>query len=591
MCGIAGLAGPDAARHQTTVWAMGVSQSHRGPDGTLKAAAADGRAVLAMNTLLIVDPSAEPGPYLDTDSGLLLAFNGEIYNFRQQAAAWGIPLADRETDAHLVLRAWAKLGAACLDGLDGMFALALYDPNEGEAGRLFLARDRLGEKPLYWRLDGSRLAFASEVTTLTGYGQAPLVVRPEMLAIETPVGVETPFQGVQLLAPASLLSFDLASGSLEHTTWWHLEDREPWQADYEPALARFSVVLAEQVPLRAPSGDFALLLSGGLDSSVLAYLMRPPVCVTVRYRGQDRLDESRIATAIARDIGAELVVVEPDTADFTTVLPHMINALDYPMGNAATFSEYMAYRAVADQGVKVVVGGLGPDEFLMGYVRHALVLFGPDAVLDAGLEAYRPLAGKLLHPAGGPLDPAEAAARLILRGPDPDGRVRELVADAFTRSDGDAARALTLAELATAWRPLVMTSDKLASAFALERRSPFLARDLVELSYRLPAEHKITAPAAGKRVLRDAAKALGLPREVWASRDKLGFASPVPAWLTGPLAQWADAQIRTALDDAPATLRPLLERGLEPGGRFDRSRMQALMAAAWFSDQTVKAAA
>ncbi|MEV5238483.1 asparagine synthase-related protein [Streptomyces cinnamoneus] len=165
------------------------------------------------------------------------------------------------------------------------------------------------------------------------------------------------------------------------------------------------------------------------------------------------------------------------------------------------------------------------------------------------------------------------------------------MADAFTRSGGDAARALTLAELATAWRPLVMTSDKLASAFALERRSPFLARDLVELSYRLPAEHKITGPAAGKRILRDAAKALGLPGEVWASRDKLGFASPVPAWLTGPLAPWADAQIRTALDDVPATLRPLLERGLEAGGRFDRFRMQALMAAAWFSDQTVKAAA
>ncbi|MGW2370563.1 hypothetical protein ACWCZ5_34310 [Streptomyces sp. NPDC001667] len=131
MCGIAGLAGPDAARHQTTVWAMGMSQSYRGPDGTLQAASPDGRAVLAMNTLMIVDPAAHPGPYLDAGSGLLLAFNGEIYNFRQQAAAWGIPLADRETDAHL-----AKLGAACLDGLDGMFALALYDPNAGEAGRL-----------------------------------------------------------------------------------------------------------------------------------------------------------------------------------------------------------------------------------------------------------------------------------------------------------------------------------------------------------------------------------------------------------------------------------------------------------------------
>jgi asparagine synthase (glutamine-hydrolysing) len=161
----------------------------------------------------------------------------------------------------------------------------------------------------------------------------------------------------------------------------------------------------------------------------------------------------------------------------------------------------------------------------------------------------------------------------------------------MAQAGGDLARALTLADLATAWRPLVMTSDKLASAYALERRSPFLARDLVELSYRLPQEHKISHPAQGKRILRDAAKSLGLPREVWGSRDKLGFASPVPAWLNGHLAAWANAQINTALAEAPAALRPLLEGGLKPGGPFDRTRMQALMAAAWFCDQQVRTAA
>ncbi|MET7715318.1 asparagine synthetase B [Streptomyces sp. NPDC005407] len=588
MCGIAGLAGADAVRHEHTVGAMGATQAHRGPDGTMHAAAGDGRAVLSMNTLLIVDPQAMPGPYLDRETGVLLAFNGEIYNYRQQAAAWGIPLGDRESDSHFLLRAWARIGPSCLDGLDGMFALAVYDPR---AGKLFLARDRLGEKPLYWRLDGGRLAFASEVTTLTGYGAAPLVLRPEMLAIETPVGVDTPFQGIQLLAPATLLTYDVATGSLDQHTYWTLTDRQPFTGTYREALAKYSVVLAEQVPLRAPACDFALLLSGGLDSSALAYLMRPPVCVTVRYPGQDRLDESKIAATIARDIGAELVVVEPDPIDFTTVLPHMMSALDYPMGNASTFSEYMAYRKISDLGLKVAIGGLGPDEFLMGYVRQALVLFGADAVQAARMDAYQPLAAKLLHPAGEDLAPAEAVARLVLRGPDAEGRIRDLIADAMEKAGGDLARALTLADLATAWRPLVMTSDKLASAYALERRSPFLARELVELSYRLPVEYKIAHPAEGKRILRDAAKALGLPQEVWGSRDKLGFASPVPSWLNGKLAGWADAQIRTALAEAPAAMRPLLEGGLKPGGRFDRTRMQALMAAAWFCDQTVRAAA
>ncbi|WBP84680.1 transposase [Kitasatospora cathayae] len=196
-------------------------------------------------------------------------------------------------------------------------------------------------------------------------------------------------------------------------------------------------------------------------------------------------------------------------------------------------------------------------------------------MLGAGLEAYRPLASKLVNEAGGPMSPAEAIVKLVLRGQDPDGRLRELVTDALSRADGDLARGLTLADLATAWRPLVMTSDKLASAFALERRSPFLARDPVEFAYRLAVEHKIADPAAGKRILRDAAKALGLPREVWGSRDKLGFASPVPSWLSGPLEPWARAQISSALDQAPRGLQPLLAGGLRPGGRAVRPHPDA----------------
>ncbi|MEU7336689.1 asparagine synthase-related protein [Streptomyces sp. NPDC007074] len=175
------------------------------------------------------------------------------------------------------------------------------------------------------------------------------------------------------------------------------------------------------------------------------------------------------------------------------------------------------------------------------------------------------------HTAGEELTPAEAVTRLVLRGPDPDGRIRDLVVTAMDTGGGDLARGL--ADLATAWRPLVMTSDKLASAYVLERRSPYLARDPVELSYRLPADHKIAHPAEGKRILRDVARALGLPREVWGSRDKLGFASPVPTWQNGKLAAWVDAQIHTALAEASVAMRPLLEGGFKPVGRFDRTRM------------------
>ncbi|MER7195815.1 hypothetical protein [Streptomyces flaveolus] len=248
MCGIAGLVGADAARHERTVGAIGASHAHRGPDGTMHAASSDGRAVLAMNTLMIVDPQAMPGPYLDRETGVLLACRGEIYNYRQQATACGIPLGPRETDAHFALRAFAKISPSCLDGLHGMFALAVYDPR---IGRLFLARNRLSEKPLYWHLDGGRLTFASEVATLTGYGPAPLVLRPEVLAIETPGGIDTPFQDIQMLPPATVLTFDIASGSLDQHTYWNLAGRQPFEGTYAEALANVSVVLAEQ-PAASP---------------------------------------------------------------------------------------------------------------------------------------------------------------------------------------------------------------------------------------------------------------------------------------------------------------------------------------------------
>ncbi|SHJ76997.1 asparagine synthase (glutamine-hydrolysing) [Nocardiopsis flavescens] len=579
MCGVAGLAGPDAHLHTDTVTAMSATQRHRGPDGTRTACTGDGHAVMAMNILKIVDPTAENGPYSDPATGLMLVVNGEVFNHREIVRQRDIALGPGETDAHVLLRAWAQAGPRVLEEAEGMFALAVYDPRRRT---LHLARDRFGEKPLYWRADGSRIAFASEVAGLIGYGPAPVVYRPEMAALETPIGTDTPYQGIQLLPPGNLLTFDLRSASITHTRWWDLAATEPATTTYTSALDQAVDLLESTVAGRAHSGRSALLLSGGLDSALLAHLLRPEVCVTVRYPGRERFDESATAARVARTIGAELLVVEPGPGDLRAELGRIVSALDYPVGNASLLSEHMAYRAIADAGIRVVYGGLGPDELLMGYARHALTLFGPRAV-EQGLDAYRPLAAKLLHDAGPDRGEQETVTRLIARGPDPQNRVSSLVADCFERAGGDTSRALTLVELATAWRPLVSTSDKLASAFGLERRSPYLARGFAEFCYSLPVSHKITRPALGKRILRDAARELGVGQEVWAATDKKGFASPVPAWLNDPglLSPWCEESIRTALTTAPSALLPLLKAGLEPAARFDRTRAQALLTAYW----------
>jgi asparagine synthase (glutamine-hydrolysing) len=181
----------------------------------------------------------------------------------------------------------------------------------------------------------------------------------------------------------------------------------------------------------------------------------------------------------------------------------------------------------------------------MGYVRHLLALSGPGIVADPSLEASRALAAKLTVDGAHTADPVEIVTRLVLRGSDVQGRIPTVVKEALERAKGDLARALTLVEFATAWRPLVLTSDKLASAFGLERRSPYLARDIVELSYRLPVEYKVEGQARGKRILRDAARSFGLRSDLCDTQGKLGFGSAVPRWLNGPLAAWADTRIRS----------------------------------------------
>lgn len=587
MCGIAGIAGRNAARTWVvTARQMLNAQAHRGPDGWDVIAGRDGRAVLGMNTLRIVDSRVDLGPYEDPGSGVVLTFNGEIYNFRQVAAQLGIRIDAGESDAHLVLRAWVDRGAEVLADLDGMFALAVYDPRDST---LTLARDRLGEKPLYWRQDGDRIAFASEPGALLEYAGAAVTGRAEMLAVESPLGSETPYAGVQLLEPGHVRVFDVVTTSSTHRCYWSLPQAEHRQAfavergDYDQAVATLTRLLGEHVPARIPTDPWALLLSGGLDSALLAYLMRPPVCVTVRYPGYERLDESAAAARVATAIGAQLVVVEPTLEEFRAGVPDLVRALGYPMGNASTFSEHAAYAAVADLGMRVVAGGAGPDELLLGYARHAIAVFGSEAAFAGGLGAYQPLAAVLT---GQPRATGrDAYLRLVLRGPDDDGAVAALITG---RMDGstELGQALTLADLEVSWRALMLTSDALASRLGLERRSPYLARELVEFAYAMPLAHKLRVAGAGKSLLRDAAGRLGVPDELRRCGDKLGFASPVPAWLSGPLEPWCLDLLDQAEPLAPAgVLRDVLHRGRHPGGPFERARSQALMTAVWLLQQ------
>jgi asparagine synthase (glutamine-hydrolysing) len=590
MCGVCGVATPlGRTGDPALVRRMARTLHSRGPDASRVRAGGAGEAVFAMTTLAVVRPGHGFGPFVDPETGVMVTYNGELYGFEETAARRGIPLGPHDTDAAFVLCSYLREGLGFLDHVDGMYAMAIHDPREAAT---FLVRDRIGQKPLYYREVGGVLHFASETKALLEGPAVTVELPAAVTAVEVPVGrPATPYAGVELLEPGAVLRYDHRTGTTSAWRYWETAacvrlsaDRREWTAD--DWTEWYAAGLATSAQQHRGTGDHALLLSGGVDSGVLAYLLQPSLCFTVRYPGHPELDESERAAKICSDIGAELVVVEPTAADFARTAHRMVTALDYPVGNASLLPEYLCYEAIAQVGVRVVSAGIGPDEFLLGYVRHLMALFGPQAVLDAGFSGYASMAGRLsaahLDDPSAPV--RERYLRLLLRGPD-DGTVRTTVEETFAQPGLRPDQALTLVDQAVTLPALLLTSDKLSGAFGLERRSPFLTEELVTLSLTAPVGLRAGGPDRSKVLLRAAARRLGIPEWVVGNTDKQGFASPAPRWLVGGLGPWCTEELTAALaDDPPPALAALLRRGLSSSQSLphERTRMIALMWALWW---------
>jgi asparagine synthase (glutamine-hydrolysing) len=557
---------------------------HRGPDAVGIASSATGDAVLGMATLTIVTPGAGFGPFVDEKTGVTVTYNGEIYDFRNAAVRLGVALQPEDTDGNFVLRTYLKLGVDFVRQVDGMFAVAIHDPRSAVT---FLIRDAIGQKPLYYRRSEGGLHFASEVKALLDDPDPAVDVPTSVLAVETPLGTTTPYVDVELLDAGTVLRYDHRTGAYRTWRHWAITDATaPPDADW---VGLYATALSKSTQEQAYEGEHALLLSGGVDSGVLAYLIRPTVCYTVRYRGYPQLDESRRAEAISRETKSELVVIEPSPEDFQRVAPDIVAALDYPVGNASLLSEYLCYEAISQSSLRVIYGGIGPDEHLLGYVRHMLALFGPEAVMKAGLTAYAPLVDRLgpQHTCAEQVD--SRYLRLVLRGPDDGDEARRVVAEQFRRAGLRADQALTLVDQSLSMPALLLTSDKLSSAFGLERRSPYLSKELMEISYAAPLEWRARTPVESKLLLRSAGVRLGVPEWiVTTEHSKQGFASPVPRWLTRDLRQWCDDRLEVAAAAHPPRVLAELfasARNASPHASYERTRMMGLLWALWWSSR------
>ncbi|MEA3015689.1 MAG: hypothetical protein QOI38_411 [Sphingomonadales bacterium] len=621
MCGLAGYLGATSGDRQGVLARMAGSIGHRGPDSTGLWRDDEAGVGFAHNRLAIVDLSPAGDQPMTSPSGrYVIAYNGEIYNhmaLRRELEVDGyVPGWRGHSDTETLLAAIDRWGAAGALGRSvGMFAFALWDKAER---RLILARDRLGEKPLYygWQRSGGKAAFlfGSELKALRRHpafegeiDRQALTAFLRLNYVPAPLSI---YRGIAKLAPGCILT--LAAGAEEpaiEAYWSGAEVAERGAADplrigpdeaADALEALLKSAVAQQMIADVPLGAF---LSGGVDSSTIVALMqvqsaRPVKTFSIGF-SEEAYNEAHQAKAVAEHLGTDHSELYVSPADAMAVIPRLGSIYDEPFADSSQIPTFLVSQ-LARRDVTVSLSGDAGDELFGGYNRHRMVA-GPWRRLSRiprplrsaaarGLTAVSPerwnriaaaldpllprgarmrLPGEKIHKAAGVL--ASGSVDDLYRGlvsfwRDPAGVVRggSEAAGALNRLAprlaglGDAERMMALDMLTYLPDDILAKVDRAAMSVSLETRVPFLDHRVVELAWRLPMGLKIKGGET-KWLLRRVLDR-HVPRAL-VDRPKMGFGVPIDSWLRGPLRDWGESLIA--------------EGRLEGDGYFDAAPIRA----------------
>jgi asparagine synthase (glutamine-hydrolysing) len=570
MCGICGIfhVDPMQRAERATLAEMNQRIVHRGPDDD--GFHVDGNVGLAMRRLSIIDIRTGHQPITNEEENVWIVYNGELYNhqeLRQDLEARGHRYrtkSDTETIVHL----YEEHGRECVKYLRGMFAFAIWDQRKR---RLFIARDRLGIKPLYFRYDGKTFLFGSEIKAILSYpGVKPEFNRgtlAEYLAFGYISGPDTMYAGIHKLLPGHTLELD-EHGDMQISQYWDLEvkadDGSRTRTHY---VERYRDLLEGCVSSHLMS-DVALgvFLSGGLDSSAVAALTtkirREPIETFAVGYGEEQFSELAFARQVAGHIRSKHHEVRLSRDEFFQTLPRLIWHEDEPIVWPSSVSLYFVAR-LARERVTVVLTGEGSDETLGGYTRYAWTLL--NSRLDRTYRKLTPvflrgIVRRSVHAGSLPAALHRKLAHTFLvrdgaswpsfyfdnfysafSSADQDelltSETKRLGRDAYggsmkywNASSGDMLHRLLYTDIKTYLVELLMKQDQMSMAASVESRVPFLDHKLVEFTARIPAKYDIKG-LAGKFILKSAVEGL-LPREI-IYRQKMGFPTPWAYWLAG----------------------------------------------------------
>ncbi len=619
---------------------------HRGPDDHGVWTDADAGLALAHRRLSILDLSPTGHqPMVSASARWVIAYNGEVYNHldlrRALESAGAAPAWRGRSDTETLLACIEAWGVEeTLKRSVGMFAIALWDRERRE---LWLVRDRLGEKPLYYGWQGNTFLFGSELKALRAHPAFHAAVDRGALAlllrhnyVPDPHSI---WQGIHKLPPGAWLKFRQGEREAQPVAYWSLAEvaergtAQPFQGSDAEALDALERVLGNAVQGQMVADvPLGALLSGGIDSTLITALMqsrsrRPVRTFTIGF-GEKQFDESVHARAIAAHLGTghtELQLTAQDALDLIPQLPAMY---DEPFADSSQLPTHLVMK-LARQHVAVALSGDAGDEFFGGYnryflgpkvwkrigwmpapVRHVLgrsLMALPAATLNrvfampAGMAGIA-LPGDKAHKLGqrlcGLRDMEDMYAALVTEWPDAAGMVVEGTIppnlldqrDSWPKLVDPVARMMAMDALTYLPGDILTKVDRAAMAVSLETRAPFLDRDVVEFAWSLPMQMKIR-DGRGKWILRQLLDR-HVPRAL-IERPKMGFGIPLDVWLRGPLREWAEAllsedRLRREGYLHPAPIRQAWQRHVRGEASHGYRLWSVLMFQVWLEAQGSK---
>jgi asparagine synthase (glutamine-hydrolysing) len=609
ICGIVSLSEGDipvrlANFSNARIWPMLERMNHRGPQGP--GVNNSGAATFGTQRLAIRGLDDGTQPLMDADSGIIAVCNGEIDNhmaLRDWLTARGRPVK-QATDVAILPALYLELGESFVEKLDGVFAIAIWDPKEQ---KLILTRDRAGERPLFYRIDDGIASFATEVAALVAGSPGELNInRPAVagyLRHGCFVAPESPVSGISKVRPGEIVTFK--GTEVTSRRYWRWPVME--MPKTKPSLAAFDDVFRHAVGRQSNVDvEYGYFMSGGLDSSLVAAVAqsvhpgRKPKCYTLRF-SEESYDEGVFAERVAKLLGLEIVSVPVKPEMFIEELPRLVRRVGEPLADPAWVpTTLLSHRAARD--VRIVFAGEGGDELFGGYPTY----------LGAGFarqyDHLPPFIRSGMKKIVASLPPSEKKMPLSFllkrfvegEGMDPYARHRlwtanirpDLLAQLGVAvvppsdqalGDGGLLDRIQLHDLETTLAEGLLTkADRGGMSASLEIRAPFLDRAVMEFTASLPADERVHGLTTKHFLKRYAAKYL--PKDI-IHRRKRGLSVPMAAWLRGPLQGWAGEKLRTGrLAEAgvnPAAAQTLLNEHIARRADYARPLWTLLVLDEW----------